>query len=88
MPISKKVRAELWVEWTRGALERYEEPDKIGSSEELTTDMVRVSTGYADRMLKAYDKRFDDRRAADLPPDDEDEEEDEDDEDEDEDDED
>lgn len=82
-------KAELWASFACAALNGYEEPDKIEDEGELADDMVRVSTSYADLMLKEYEKRFNEdgepkkRRRSRKPDEDEEDEVDDDDDDED-----
>jgi hypothetical protein len=49
---------ELWVGWTRDAINRYVMPDDIEDPEDLIDDMAGVATSYADAMVEEYEHRF------------------------------
>ena len=58
MAISKQAQGVLWIEWTHDAAAQYDEPEKPGDTKEVAMDMSVMSITYADRMLKAYMKKF------------------------------
>ena len=51
-------KKELWVGWTRDAMNRYAMPEEVGDSDELVDDMAEIATKYADQMLDEYEDRF------------------------------
>jgi hypothetical protein len=51
-------KRDLWVGWTRDAMDKYEMPDKVEDAEELANDMADVAVAYADMMLEEYEDRF------------------------------
>ncbi len=55
MAISK---AEMWVQWTRDAVARYQVPEEVEDADELVDDMCDVSVKYADTMLEEFEERF------------------------------
>lgn len=54
-------KKELWVDWTRDALDKYETPDQIDNADDLADDMADLATKYADSMLDEYEARFESR---------------------------
>jgi hypothetical protein len=55
--------AEMWIGWTKEALKSFSIPEDLDiesaeSLDSLIDDMADISTGYADRMMGEYMKRF------------------------------
>jgi len=73
MAMDKK-KSELWVGWTRDAINQYDPPENAKKLKTLIDDMTAFTTAYADAMLEEFERRLE---GADDDDDDDDDDEDE-----------